>query len=33
MVIIIIIIISIDMFGSFCQVLWPMMPASGSDQW
>ena len=31
--IVIIIVIIIDVFGTCCQGSWPMMPASGADQW
>jgi hypothetical protein len=30
---IIIVIISIDLFGTCSQGSWPMMPASGADHW
>jgi hypothetical protein len=29
----IIIVIIIDVFGACCQGSWPMMPASGANQW
>jgi hypothetical protein len=30
---IIIIVIIIDVFGTCCQGSWPLIPASGADQW
>ena len=32
-IVIIIVIIIIDVFGTCCQGSWPIMPASGADQW